>query len=156
MNYKGKKDAIHHCLNCDKIIPFKGYTYHHKYCDNSCQGAYKNKSLQTSIFSKIEKGLKLNFCSSTTQMWYKKYIISKYGNQCMKCGWNKLNTFTNKIPVELDHIDGNCENNDINNLRLLCPCCHSLTEHFKGGNTTYRKRGVKSKRYLEWKESFKN
>jgi len=38
------------------------------------------------------------------------------------------------IPLELDHIDGNHQNNALDNLRLLCPNCHSLTPTFRGKN----------------------
>ena len=38
----------------------------------------------------------------------------------------------NPIPLELDHIDGNHENNNLSNLRLLCPNCHALTPTYRG------------------------
>lgn len=49
-----------------------------------------------------------------------------------KCS-NCLNdTWLNKpIPLEVDHIDGNHSNNNLSNLRLLCPNCHSLTPTFR-------------------------
>lgn len=34
----------------------------------------------------------------------------------------------------MDHIDGNTENNDKSNLRLLCCNCHALTPTYKGKN----------------------
>jgi hypothetical protein len=38
------------------------------------------------------------------------------------------------IPLELDHIDGNHYNNNLNNLRLLCPNCHAMTPTHAGKN----------------------
>jgi hypothetical protein len=38
------------------------------------------------------------------------------------------------IPLELDHIDGNFGNNQLNNLRLLCPNCHAQTPTYRGKN----------------------
>lgn len=38
------------------------------------------------------------------------------------------------IPLELDHIDGDRTNNLIDNLRVLCPNCHALTDTYRGKN----------------------
>jgi hypothetical protein len=64
----------------------------------------------------------------------KKYLIRKFGEQCSKCGWAERNPVTGKVPIEIEHIDGNWENNALSNLSLLCPNCHSLTPTFRGLN----------------------
>lgn len=38
------------------------------------------------------------------------------------------------FPLEVEHIDGNFENNSEENLTLLCPNCYSLTPTYKGAN----------------------
>jgi hypothetical protein len=43
------------------------------------------------------------------------------------------------IPLELDHVDGDRENNCLINLRLLCPNCHALTPTYRGRNVRRRK-----------------
>jgi 5-methylcytosine-specific restriction endonuclease McrA len=48
----------------------------------------------------------------------------------MDCGWCEINPITNKVPIQLEHIDGNSENNSLDNLKILCPNCHSLTPTF--------------------------
>ena len=40
----------------------------------------------------------------------------------------------NDVYTDIDHIDGNSENNSENNLRLICPNCHSLTATYRGAN----------------------
>jgi hypothetical protein len=41
---------------------------------------------------------------------------------------------TGKVPLEVDHIDGNWNNHRPEYVRLLCPNCHALTPTFKGLN----------------------
>jgi len=48
----------------------------------------------------------------------------------MKCSWEEINPTTGLVPIQLDHIDGDSDNNNLKNLRLLCPNCHSLTPTF--------------------------
>lgn len=51
---------------------------------------------------------------------------------CSICGidsWNEK-----PLSLQLDHIDGDRLNNFIENLRLLCPNCHSQTDTYCGKN----------------------
>jgi 5-methylcytosine-specific restriction endonuclease McrA len=51
---------------------------------------------------------------------------------CEMCGlveWNGT-----KISLELDHINGDCYDHKLTNLRFLCPNCHSTTSNYRGKN----------------------
>jgi len=52
--------------------------------------------------------------------------------KCEGCG--NIEWMNKKIPLELDHKDGNCYNHKIGNLQLLCPNCHAFTENYRGKN----------------------
>lgn len=60
---------------------------------------------------------------------HKKAAIFRDGPNCNICG---LNPIWRGLPLtmQLDHIDGNRENNDPGNHRLLCPNCHTQTETY--------------------------
>lgn len=55
-----------------------------------------------------------------------------FKSKCSNC--NLTNWLENKIPLELDHINGINTDNRLNNLRLLCPNCHALTSTYRGKN----------------------
>jgi 5-methylcytosine-specific restriction endonuclease McrA len=65
------------------------------------------------------------------------YLIRQRGHRCEMCLNEKW--LNKKIPLELDHIDGNKNNNSLQNLRLLRPNCHAFTDTYKGKNL--RKQG---------------
>ena len=53
-------------------------------------------------------------------------------NKCSVCDIEEWNG--KKINMELDHIDGNRTNHKLENLRMLCPNCHSQTETYRAKN----------------------
>ena len=60
-----------------------------------------------------------------------------FQHQCSKC--LLLEWQDQPIPLELDHIDGDHSNNQLENLRLLCPNCHAQTSTYRGRNTKHHK-----------------
>ena len=76
--------------------------------------------------------------------WVRVWWVARYGEQCAICGWADRHPVTGRIPLEFDHIDGDCSNNRHANLRLLCPNHHALSE-----NNGVLNAG-KSKRRRKW------
>jgi hypothetical protein len=52
---------------------------------------------------------------------------------CEECGWARRSK-DGRLPLELDHINGDSNDNRIENLRILCPNCHSLKPTHRGRN----------------------
>jgi hypothetical protein len=111
------------CLNCQNIIPNRNV-----FCNNVCQTEHNYKSA-------IDKWLRgesiMNEGSIKISNHIRKYLFEINDSKCNVCGWGEKNIRTNKVPLEVDHIDGDSQNNIITNLRLLCPNCHSLTNTWK-------------------------
>lgn len=61
-------------------------------------------------------------------------LREKYGERCSLCGWSEKHTITGRVPLEVDHRNGNAEDNREENLRLICPNCHSLSLNFRNLN----------------------
>lgn len=115
-----------YCLNCGKEI-----TKRNKYCDNKCQWEYTYKQYIQDWKNGLGTGSKgVDDISNHVR----RYLFNKYHNSCQLCGWNQVNQFTGLVPLQIHHIDGDCMNNSEENLQLLCPNCHSLTENFGARN----------------------
>lgn len=121
-----------YCLNCGKELEYR----RNKYCNNHCQQEFQYKEYVKNWKSGLIDGLVAEYQLSKN---IKRYIREKFDNKCCECGWDKVNPVTGNSPLEVHHKDGNYKNNNEDNLILLCPNCHSLTENYKALNKNGRK-----------------
>jgi len=74
-------------------------------------------------------------------------ILKEQNNFCLLCGmtnmWNGLH-----LSFHIDHIDGNHSNNKRDNLRAVCPNCHSQTNTYAGKNKRLKRELKESARIL--------
>ncbi|MGD9726569.1 MAG: HNH endonuclease [Nitrospira sp.] len=80
----------------------------------------------------------------------KRILVDINGVVCTLCCrrlWTAPNGESVEIPLVLDHIDGNHENNRVDNLRLVCGNCDMLLPTYKSkniGNGRHRRRQRRS------------
>lgn len=109
------------CINCFiEIFPKRSKQ---KYCSIKCSGEDVSKKAYQKFLNK----------ESINPRVAKPYILKEQNCKCSIC--KVQNEWNNKILIfVLDHIDGNSENNNIDNLRLVCPNCDSQLDTFKSKN----------------------
>jgi predicted nucleic acid-binding Zn ribbon protein len=123
---KRKNVNVNHCVQCGQVIPARG-----KYCSTQCQALFRQQQYITRWKQGLESGLSGEYNVSRR---IKRYLMEKFDCKCSQCRWGETNPFTGNIPLEVHHKDGNYLNNSEDNLDLLCPNCHALTETYKASN----------------------
>jgi 5-methylcytosine-specific restriction endonuclease McrA len=78
----------------------------------------------------IDEYFSENSCHSTSNTRQRLLNNKLKEYKCEKCGLTKWNN--SEITLQLHHINGNCYDNRLENLQLLCPNCHSQTENYCG------------------------
>jgi len=76
------------------------------------------------------------------------YLYEIRGEKCEVCGWDDPHPVLGRPLLQIDHIDGNDQNNVIDNLKILCPNHHvnTLTWGFVGREFTSEHRAKISQR----------
>lgn len=100
-------------------------------------------------FKNVDKTRGLRLCNQLRQKWthentlvsdsknrkIRKYVLQHklLEYRCQECGQEPI--FRGKpLSLQLDHINGIYNDNRLENLRFLCPNCHSQTVTFAGKN----------------------
>lgn len=100
------------------------------------QKIYRKKIPLSEILTKNS-----NYHGSTSKL--KKRLIEEkiFISKCYSC----FNTtwLGNPIPLELEHKNGIRNDNRIENLTLLCPNCHALTDTYRGKNINQKYKRIK-------------
>ncbi len=108
------------CLNCENTVPRRP----NKYCCNKCQMKYQHK-LYIKRWLKGQETGNISIDSNLAVSTHVKIWIKETRGE--KCEWKEINKYTKKIPLQVNHIDGNSSNTVPKNIELICPNCHSLT-----------------------------
>jgi len=82
----------------------------------------------------LVKGKKRHNSSHLKKRLYEENLLEE---KCVGCGIGNIYN-NNPITLQMDHINGINTDNRIENLRILCPNCHSQTATFGGRNTSYK------------------
>jgi len=126
------------CENCGVpcVRPAKG-NFFGKFCSNACQANYTRKKAIKDWLA----GRRVGYVGKTKSLanFVRHYLHETRGTACQECGWDKKHPTDSRVLTEVDHIDGDAENCHPDNLKVLCPNCHSMTP-------TFRARNKKSKR----------
>lgn len=131
--------SIRQVLQNLNIVPAGGnyHTVKKKIKDNNIDtshftGKYHNKGKKLGSKRSINDYLSNK---QSIQSWKLKRRLLQdklFDYKCYKC--NQTVWLDQPIPLELHHIDGNNQNNNLSNLTLLCPNCHALTDNYRGKN----------------------
>lgn len=120
MGYTGTSGSATQTL--EKVLIEKGIDYSH----------FKGHAWNKKEDKKPVKHRDLN--RPLSQQTVKNLFIQNHEYKCECCGISEWNG--KPITLQLHHKDGNHNNNEEENLSLLCPNCHSQTESFCGKKNT--------------------
>lgn len=125
------------CLQCGLPISSNNKTY----CNRKCHADHKWCMAKEAI----ESGEYMDSVGENAiRSKIKRYLIERNGHQCEIC--NTTTWMGNPIPLVCDHIDGNADNNDLTNFRIVCGNCDMQLPTYKSKN---RGNGRKHRRILK-------
>lgn len=149
-------EAVEKCNSVAEVMRYLDYSVSgvsHKIFKNkiSAMGLTFKKVRKTSTPRLLEEYLVLDgppIKSSELKNKLLKTNVLEYKCSMSYCGISDWHG--QKISLQLDHIDGNRRNNQLENLRLLCPNCHTQTETwgFKKGHNNNKDVGDKDSQFF--------
>ena len=119
------------CIQCESLYETKP-SYNSKYCSNSCQLQYQYEEYISAWKAGFVDGSIGIKSAGVVSKHLRRYLDEKFNNSCCECGitvWNGKS-----ITLEVEHCDGDSSNHVEDNLKLLCPNCHSQTDTYRAKN----------------------
>ena len=124
------------CRFCREIFIAVKWKKDNRFCSQSCAAKFNNakrwKNKKRKIILRRPRIglLERDFDTILSHSARRRRVITEQQCRCLECGISEWNN--KPIVLEMDHIDGNVNNNARSNLRALCPNCHSQTPTWRG------------------------
>lgn len=139
------------CGYCEKKVKVtRSNRNNSKFCSHECSVKYRWRVYCLEVIKKGNFQVLGAKAENSVRKKAKRFIIEQNGHKCQLCG---TETWQDKpVPLVLDHVDGNSDNNKITNCRVICRNCDGLLPTFAAKNKgkathtrrmrSYRKRKV--------------
>ena len=101
-------------------------------CDISHFGSTQNRQTYQAKYSLDEILIENSTYANIARLKERLIREGRMEYKCQKCGI--IEWMNNPLSLHLDHINGKNNDHRIENLRFLCPNCHSQTETYAGRN----------------------
>jgi len=153
---QSKSPVTSKCPRCNSSFTTPSGKAQRKFCSDFCRHSSVSKLSASERYEeyilKWQRGeVSGGRGEGVVSMHIRRYLFKKYDSKCCECGWSRVNPATGKVPLDVEHIDGDSSNHKEENLKLLCPCCHAITPTYKSLNRGHGRRIRRSK--LESKRS---
>lgn len=112
------------CTGCEGVLTTRKQK---KYCSNKCQGDHEYRLYIAEWLLGNRSGEQ---SEGEVSNHVRRWLFALYDSKCQRCGWNSINPVTERVPLTVNHIDGDWACHRPDNLELLCPNCHSLTPNY--------------------------
>lgn len=148
------------CLkaDCNNLVNHSG----EKFCSLTCSSIFNNglrKKKLEFLCLICQKPCSKTCCNQEHEWKYKvkiwlagennlsasqarRALIQLRGARCERCGWNQIHPITGGVLTQLHHKTGDKKKNGRNDIEILCPNCHVLTENWGNIKSGCREAGI--------------
>lgn len=123
---EGIKKELLFCQWCGKPLTTK---HAKKFCSLACDAAFRNQQ-------RLKEWFVGNYSVNPNKIpnFIRQYLYKKNNYKCENCGFEGYNPVTGNSILQIHHRDGNSANNVEENLQVLCPNCHAMTDSYMALN----------------------
>jgi predicted nucleic acid-binding Zn ribbon protein len=134
-------EEIRYCEHCGKTLLKRQKTF----CSSKCQRDHEYEEYIVAWKNGEVNGMR---SKTLISQHIRRYLLEKTNCSCEICGCNWINPKSGKPIVQIHHIDGNAFNNKEENLQVLCPNHHAMTETYGNNNENGRTKRLKERKFL--------
>ena len=139
LSYKKRSNKFcsHRCAGISSGSAHRARRYTRVHICIVCQRRWRRKEGDVGYSHRCLRCRKVHtrkptFEQAETDRTRKSILLVERGARCEVC--KRVQWRGKLIPLELEHSDGNSQNNTRENLKLICPNCHAQTSTYKGKN----------------------